>query len=511
MGYQSLLIKAPAAYLPEQLRSIISKNLGIDHFSWQMESKSLDARNKNNIHWVIKVGVFSDEIQGLHPEPAPILQIPHTKRAGHILVVGSGPAGFFAALVLQKAGFQVTLVERGSEVAKRKKALRVFEKGGSFDSDNNYAFGEGGAGTFSDGKLTARSKHITAERQFILSSYVKAGAPEEILYMAHPHLGTDHLYSMVGQLRKHLIELGGTILFDTTLLDIKVKDGRVREAVTSSGSHLIDAVFLAPGHSAYDTFRMLMRRGVLFRTKGFALGSRVEHPQELINKAQWGMPSLSGVKAAEYRLSSPGDGRHPVYTFCMCPGGMVVPATASDGCNVVNGMSYYNRGGKFANAACVAGVHPGEIIGENASANEVLDYMEQLESRFYQEVGGHSAPTCSVKDFLDGKLRMTRFESSHPLGNTPVPLWEMLPLHLVNAMRVGLKDFSRKMKGFESGILMGLESKTSAPIQVVREAGGRCAGFENLFLIGEGSGYAGGIISSGADGVKAAMHYVLSQ
>ena len=289
--------------------------------------------------------------------------------------------------------------------------------------------------------------------------------------------------------------------------DIVVKNSGITGVVTSRGVLEAGALFIASGHSAFETYRMLLRRGVGFRTKNFALGSRMEHPQEIINLAQWGHESLPGVKAAEYRLTSPADGNHPVFTFCMCPGGVVVPAAAYAETNIVNGMSYYRRNGRYANAACVAGIHPGDLAGKQVSPLEALDMLEGLERKFFSYTGSYKAPACSISDFLKQKVSNSRLEGSYPLGLVAAPLWELLPAQVVASLMAGLADFIKKMKGFQTGILLGLESKTSSPIQVLRETGGKCTGFDNLYMIGEGSGYAGGIISSGADGVKAAMNY----
>jgi len=510
MGFKNFSLKLPTDFTMEQLRSKISKELHIHNFTIHIENKSLDARNKANIHWLVQVVVKSDEIRNGEEIKNENLSIPYKKRNEQIVVVGSGPAGFFAALVLQKAGFYVTLIERGSEVTKRGKSILNFERTGIFDVQNNYAFGEGGAGTFSDGKLTSRSKHISKERQFILSSYIRAGAPEEIGYMAHPHLGSDNLRKLVLRLREDFLGIGGTMLFETVLEDLKIKDGKVLEAVTSAGVLEADYFIIAPGHSAYETYRMLISRGVQFRTKNFALGSRVEHPQEIINKAQWGWESLPGVQAAEYRLTSKGDGDLPVYTFCMCPGGIVVPATAYKNLNIVNGMSRYRRDGRFANAACVAGVHPDKLIGRQATPLEALNWLETLEESFHRYSDGFSAPFSGIQDFICKKEPSKIIETSYPLGLKPAALWELLPREISSSIREGLKDFSRKIKGFATGSIMGLESKTSSPIQALREKNGRSAGIENLYIVGEGSGCSGGIISSAADGVKAAMNIIES-
>ena len=511
MGFKSITLKFPTGYSEQQLRNRIGKMLRIRNFSFQVEHKSLDARNKPKVSWQIRVGVSSSEIKGGEPSQQKTLEIPFKKRSFPVAVVGSGPAGFFAALVLQKAGFQVTLIERGSEVKTRSRAVSHFERTGFFDPKNNYSFGEGGAGTFSDGKLTSRSKHISVEKQFIISNYIKAGAPEEIAYLAHPHLGTDNLRKIVKNLRLHFEDLGGQVLFETMMEDITVKNAKVTAVVTSRGILPVGALFMAPGHSAFETYRMLMRRGVPFRTKNFAIGSRMEHRQEIINRAQWGREKLPGLKAAEYRLTSPADGSHPVFSFCMCPGGTVVPAAAYPETNIVNGMSYYRRNGQFANAACVAGIHPDELAGKTVSPLEALEWVEEMEKVFYRHTGNYRVPACSIAGFLKNQNQQSSFESSYPLGLVAAPLWELLPETIVKSMQAGLTDFIRKIKGFETGNLLGLESKTSSPVQVLRQPNGRCEGFENLFIVGEGSGYAGGIISSGADGIKAAVGFSLKQ
>ncbi len=508
MGFRLIELKLETGYTEPELRSAIARQLGVSSFSFQIESQSLDARNKSRIHWLVRVGVTSADIFGEELNPREALEIPFRKRNKKVLVLGSGPAGFFAAFVLQKAGFDTVLIERGAEVNDRASKLHHFEKTGEFSPVANYSFGEGGAGTFSDGKLTSRSKHISKERAFFTQSYIAAGAPPEIAYLAHPHVGSDKLRVVVKNLREQYHSLGGKMLFETMLHDLVIRQGKVMEAITTAGSIEADYFVLAPGHSAYETYRMLMRNGVPFRFKNFALGSRAEHPQSLINRAQWGTEKLSGVKAAEYRLTSEGDGKHPVYSFCMCPGGMVVPAATYAHVNTVNGMSYYKRASAFANAACVAGVHPTQLSEKMQNPLDALAWLEALEQTFFRFSGGYGAPACTISDFLKGKLSSPLPKSSYPLGLLPAPLWELLPPIIVSAMREGLKDFSRKLRGYDQGILLGLESKTSSPIQVLREKNGMVEGFENLFMAGEGSGYAGGIVSSAADGIRVAMSII---
>ena len=493
-------------YLTSQILSHNCSDIG--KFSCQIVKKSLDARKKNDIHWQIRILVASKTDNNSSYVRTPSLNIPYRKKNKKVVVVGSGPAGFFSALVLQKAGFDTTIIERGADVAKRADGINDFEKTGIFNPICNYAFGEGGAGTFSDGKLTSRTKHIALEKEFVLSSYIEAGADDEIKYMSHPHLGSDNLIKIVKNLRENFKAIGGKVLFETSLDDLVVKEGKIIEAVTSKGTLFADEFFIAPGHSAYETYRMLINNGVMFKNKNFAIGCRVEHPQVIINKAQWGCESLPGVKAAEYRLTSKCDGNLPVYTFCMCPGGVVVNASSYNDTNIVNGMSLFNRAGKFANAACVVGVNLDNLMHSEMTPLQALDWVEALERKFYRYSNGFKAPYCSVLDFINKKEPNKIVESSYLLGLTPAPLWELLPHEISSSIRAGLKDFSRKLTEFDSGSIMGLETKTSSPIQVIRGKNGLCSGFKNLYLIGEGSGYSGGIISSAVDGIKAAMSIV---
>lgn len=505
MGYRSIQLKLPSDYTKEDIKSVIRKKLGVKEFSFVIERKSLDARKKDNIHWLLNIVVTSPLFKGEEHNRSKELEIPYKKRKEKVVVAGSGPAGFFAAYVLQLSGFDVTILERGSEVDRRSEAIDMLEGAGHFSSENNYSFGEGGAGTFSDGKLTSRSKHISAERQFFLSEYVDAGAPEEILYMAHPHVGTDKLKIVVPNLRKKFTSIGGQILFETLLEDIVINGKKVESVICSSGEMQADHVLIATGHSAYDTYRMLIGKGVQFNTKNFAIGHRIEHKQELINLAQWGRTQLPGVKAAEYRLATKTANGTGVYSFCMCPGGFVVPSAAFDSKSVVNGMSYYARDGEYANSGIVAGVNAESLTGRKCTATEILDWVDAMEEKFYAFSDGLAVPATRVSDYLKQKPTSAALGGSYSRGLIPAKLTDMVPEIVSKAIVEGLKDFSRKIRGFEQGILMGLESKTSSPLQVDREKNGRCTGFDNLYCIGEGSGFAGGIVSSAADGIKCAM------
>ncbi len=511
IGSKFLSIKLPLNYGDAHIKAAVSKELGISEFSFQIEKKSLDCRKRKQVCWQLKVLVTSEELKGSEPiEMCPQLDIPAIKGKKKAVITGSGPAGFFSALVLQKAGFETTILERGCDVDKRARGIEYFEKTGDFDPLSNYPFGEGGAGTFSDGKLTSRTKKIAFERQFIIDTYLEAGAPEEIRYLAHPHIGSDNLRKITKSLREKYQSLGGKIMFETELKDITVKDGNITEALTDSGSLDGDVFVIAPGHSSYDCYRMLMGHGVKFRIKNFALGSRLEHRQELINNAQWGCEKLPGIKAAEYRLSVSPDNTLPVYTFCMCPGGTVVPASAYDGQSVVNGMSLYERDGKYANAGCVAAVDLNRMMNREVSPAEALNWLESLEKKFYDHTCGFKLPSCAIEDFINKKEPTRTYNTSYPLGLEASPLWELLPQEISSSIAEGLKNFCRKLKGFEKGQIMGLESKTSSPVQALRDDDRSCPGFPNLYIAGEGSGYAGGIITSAADGIKAAISIIQS-
>lgn len=505
MGFKRIQIKVPTGYSEEELRTLITRHLSLNDFTFHIEKKSLDARKKSDTHWLLGILVISGELAGDEYVAPEILQIPFKKRSEKVLVIGSGPAGFFAAYVLQLAGFKVSIMDRGPEVEQRSKDIELLESKGKFNEQSNYAFGEGGAGTFSDGKLTSRSKRISRERDFILSEYVKAGAPPEIMYMTHPHVGTDNLKIIVAGLRQRFLENGGTFLFETRLDSLMLKGKRATGVVTTKGDFEADHVILATGHSAYDTYRMLIHKGISFGTKNFAIGHRIEHPQHLINQAQWGRESLPGVKAAEYRLSTKTRSGLGVYSFCMCPGGTVVPAAAFKEKSVVNGMSHYQRDGYFANAGCVAGVHPDILLGHTSSPLEILDWMDELEASFYAHANAYVIPAIRAADYMRRSESGSIGRSSYPLGLESAPLYDMVPEKVSRAIAEGIGDFSRKLRGFDRGMLMGLESKTSSPIQVARDREGKCEGFENLYFVGEGSGYAGGIISSAADGVRCAM------
>lgn len=509
MGYKEIDIKVPVVCGEKELERIISQNSKIRKFTYQILKKSLDARQKRKIVWLYRVGIVSDEIKEGHKPIEDTLKPTYKDRKSNVIIIGSGPAGIFSAIYLCLSGFKVTIVEQGSNVETRKKAIDNFEKQRIFDASNNYSFGEGGAGTFSDGKLTSRTKTINKERNFIYDQLIQAGAPNEIYYMTHPHLGSDNLYRITQKIRYKLQELNCSYIFDNQFIDFKTKENRLSSIMTTQGIIDGDYFIFALGLASYETYRMLIKRGIPYHLKNFALGFRAEHNQEIINHAQWGVSRIPGVKAAEYRLTAQCSDEIGVYSFCMCPGGIVVPATSYAQTNIVNGMSNYNRDNRWANAAVVSTVNLEKLLNKKISPLEAIDWLESLESLYYQYVNGYDAPASLISDFLSGKPTGKLPLSSYPFNLVEADFRELLPQKLIKSLKDGLAQFCSKMKGYESGIILGLESKTSSQLQVDRDPINLNTKYENLYIVGEGSGWAGGIISSAADGLKAAQRIAL--
>lgn len=506
MGFRFFDIRMFPGFNEEDLREKIFRATGTGDFTFFIENQSLDARNKNHIFWQMRIGVTSGKIKTNEPPQLEKLVIPYRKRNEKVIVTGCGPSGFFAAYVLLLGGFDVTIIEQGNDAITRSKDITLFEKSGKLNESSNYAFGEGGAGTFSDGKLTSRTKTISKEKHFIFDTYIEAGAPPEIAYLSKPHLGSDNLLKMVVKLRKMFENKGGRVLFGTEAIALKTIKNKVLAVETTKGTLDADHFIFSAGHSAYRTFEMLIRGGVPFTTKAFAIGARAEHPQEIINHSQWGRTSIPGINSAEYKLTFNDSGFLPVYSFCMCPGGKVVPAAPYEGLNIVNGMSRYKRDSGVANAGIVAAIHPDRLAGKTVDALGAIDTLRKLEYKFFELTGSFKAPACNISDFPEGKGSPLKMASSYPFGVTGFDFRTLLPPEVHASIGQALRQFSRKIKGYEKGIILGLESKTSSPVRAVRDESGKCPVFDNLFITGEGSGYAGGIVSSAADGIKAAMN-----
>lgn len=516
MGQKTFEFLMPILYSDEELRQQIKKQIKTDEFSFSIERQSLDARNHRNIYWNVRVEVLSEKIKVKEEkEDKRELVIPDIRakskriEKNKVAVIGSGPAGLFAAYTLLEAGFEVTVFELGPEVYDRIRDVKIFEKGGPLNERSNYAFGEGGAGTFSDGKLTCRTKSIKLEKKYIFKNYIRWGAPAEIVYLSKPHVGSNLITKVVKNMRKEFIERGGKIFFNTQMTDFYFKKGADGENVVSAveteiGKYDCDYLVIATGHSSGATYRKLFEKGIKFINKPFAIGSRVEHTQDLINVSQWSVSKIEGLKSADYALTF-NDSKYPVYSFCMCPGGMVVPATPRKNANIVNGMSNYKRNYPFANSAIVASFNLENLLKKEVSPEESLDWLENLESRFYEFANGYNAPSVKVVDLLAGKTTASFQKTSYPFPLITSDFNELFPKLIIDSMKGGLNHFTKKIRGFEEGVLIGLESRTSAPIQVVRDNLGRVVNFSNLYFIGEGSGFSGGIISSAGEGVKTGL------
>ncbi|MBL4770195.1 MAG: FAD-dependent monooxygenase [Planctomycetes bacterium] len=440
---------------------------------------------------------------------------PGLKNKSSVVVVGSGPGGFFAALTLALNGAQVTMVERGSALEGRHKKLVPFHRGGSLDPDTNLLFGEGGAGTYSDGKLYTRVQDSL--ELAILEELVAAGAPESILFDARAHIGTDRLHRVLPALRARLIEAGGSIQWETRFEGLVIRGGqaggrerRIAAVRTSRGEIQCDALVLAIGHSARDTFEVLHGQGVVFEPKPFQFGVRVEHPQELITRGRFGdLLHAETLGPASYNLALKGNesvlGSH---SFCMCPGGKIVASISEPGMLCTNGMSNAKHSSPFANSAVVATVSPDAYATYGQGPLAGLAFQRHFERLFFEAGGGdYTAPAQRIPDFLEGRASRGDLHSSYTFGTKPGRIDQLLPPDVRQALARGLTRFDRQIEGFagEQGLMVGLESRSSSPVRMPRNRDTYTAlGFSNLFPIGEGAGYAGGIMSAAIDGARAA-------
>ena len=492
-----------------------------------LAKQSIDARKKDNVRLLCSIEVEVDNEAKLLsrckdpkislvqpyvydlPQSKPLTQRP--------VVVGFGPAGMFAALILAQAGQNPIVIERGACVEERTKAVETFWDTGVLNPENNVQFGEGGAGTFSDGKLNTGTKDGRARK--VLEELVQAGAPQEILYLSHPHIGTDHLPKTVKGIRETIESLGGEVRFHTKLTGIQQKDGRVTGVtVTEQNGHAdkleTGHMVLAIGHSARDTYEMLYGMGLFLEQKPFSIGARMEHPQELISRAQYGgfaeCPSLG---AAEYRLATHLENGRGVYTFCMCPGGSVVAAASEEGMTVTNGMSNFARDGINANAALLVGIGPKDFGGDHPLSGMYL--QRKLEQAAFQLAGGsYLAPAQRVEDFLQNisSTRMGDVAPTYGRGIVPSNLSDCLPDFVVESMRQGILAMDRKLRGFAypDAVLTGVETRSSAPVRLLRGENLQSVSLAGLYPCGEGAGYAGGIVSAAVDGIKCAEQILLS-
>ncbi len=477
---------------------------------YNIEKKSLDARKKSAIRWIYRINFKTKNPPG--PDMLKLLkEIEETKNnyfpikikdKKRIVVVGMGPAGIFCGLFLAIHGLDVTIIEKGKSVEERIVDVEKFFHSGLLDENSNIQFGEGGAGTFSDGKLTARTRYEF--HQFIIDELINAGAPDEIAYLNKPHIGTNLLRKILKNLRVRLISLGVNMSFQERFISpILSKDRTLLGIRTDKRELESDYLVLAVGNSARDVFEELARQRIILEPKGFAMGFRMELRQKLINRNQYG-DKAKYLPPADFFLSKYFDSiKGSVYTFCMCPGGYVIPASSEKEMLVLNGMSNYERDNIFGNAGLVISLSPKDW--NNEPFGGIMLQREVERKCFIAGGGGYQAPFCTTRDFVERKIRTEKAESSYPRGLTAFPLWEIYA-HKYIYFKEALKDFDIKLKGVLSDetILLAPETRTSSPIRIRRDENHMVINAKNIFVCGEGAGYAGGIISSAADGVNTA-------
>ncbi len=480
--------------------------------------ESIDARKSRQIFFVYTIDVELANEQAVFKRlkdadvtVAPLMdycfvQPGHTGLLHRPVVVGAGPAGLFAGLLLARMGYRPIILERGADVDTRTQTVCSFWQTGRLNKDCNVQFGEGGAGAFSDGKLTTLIKDKRCRK--VLEEMVLAGAPGEIIYSYKPHIGTDMLKTVVRNVRHKIIDLGGEVRFNSKVTDIFTEDNKLT-CLEINGQYTLDAevMILAIGHSARDTFAMLHRLGVLMSPKSFSIGVRVEHPQSLINQAQHknfaGHPKLG---PAEYKLAYHSPIGRSAYTFCMCPGGLVVAAASEEGGVVTNGMSEHARDGRNANSALLVGVHPADFGGDHPLAG--VEFQRKWERHAFRLGGGkYTAPAQLVGDFLACRPSTGPggVEPSYPRGIRYADLRDCLPGYVTDTLREAILDFDRRLKGFAlpGAVLTGVETRSSSPVRIYRDEHCR-SNIVGIYPAGEGPGYAGGIISSAVDGIRVA-------
>jgi uncharacterized protein len=501
---------------PEQeIGEALAQRLGIAAVPpYTILRKSLDARKRSDIVYRYRVACdLPDEaVRKLIDagEAAPYTEhavgpAPVLRPECSVLIIGSGPAGLFCALRLIEAGARVEVLERGKPVEERIKDIEELESRGVLNERSNVLFGEGGAGTYSDGKLTTRTRK--PEIDWVFRTLVAHGAPSSILYEAKPHLGTDRLRGILRSIRGAIQEAGSSISFNESADDFIVHNGSIAGIVTGGGREVrSEKVVLAIGHSARDTYAMLLQRGVSLEKKGFAAGIRIEHPAALINRIQYGdSPYRDILPAAEYALTfnDAATGRG-VYSFCMCPGGRVINSSSEQEMLCTNGMSFSKRNHPFSNAAIVVTISPDDSAGGPLDG---IDFQRMLESSAFRSGGGlFHAPAQRVTSFISGRLDTDLPEVSYRPGVVPARLDRALPGWLVDAMKQALPAFGRSMKGFitDQAVFIGAETRTSSPVRIVRDESFQSVSVRGLYPVGEGAGYAGGIVSSAVDGVRCA-------
>jgi uncharacterized FAD-dependent dehydrogenase len=516
----------PADLLPTRVAEALhTAPASLQHL--EIRRKSLDTRQRDVLWQVYGVEVEVDPA-GLDPRevafysklpkralPAPLPPRPTQKFTKPILIVGAGPAGLFCALRLTHAGVPVTLIERGKPIRRRAQDTKVFRKGGPLNPESNIQFGEGGAGTYSDGKLTYRTDDPLSA--YVLEEFVKYGAKPDIRYLSRPHIGTEHLRASIVRMSAALAQAGVEFRFDARVDSLVVGEGASRQARgvrLAGGEELLgEAVILAVGHSARDTFATLLTQGVPFIPKPFSVGVRAEHPQMLIDGGQYGRHAgVEGLPAASYALSQKvqaGGAERGVYSFCMCPGGEVMACSSELGGVVTNGMSYSVQRSGFANSGIVVTVEPSDFGGSDRDPFAGVRFQRELEEKAFAVAGGnYYAPAQRITDFLRKKTSGTigAGDTTYRPGVVEADLNAVLPPFVAASLAKALPAFERKIRGYSSdqGIIVGFETRTSSPVRIPRGETLEAVGWQGLYPLGEGAGYAGGIVSAAVDGVRAA-------
>lgn len=527
-------LKLPLDHAPDALRPAICQRLGIaddELLDVSLFRRGYDARKKSAITLIYTVDcTLRDEaavLKRLHgdrnisPTPDMAYKMVAQAPAGlteRPIVIGMGPCGFMAALLLAQMGFRPIVLERGKIVRERTKDTWGLWRKNTLNPESNVQFGEGGAGTFSDGKLYSQIKDPNFYGRKVLEEFVKAGAPEEIIYVSKPHVGTFRLVKMVENIRHNIVELGGEIRFEAKVDRLLREDGQVVGVELANGERLLSRhVVLAVGHSARDTFQMLHEAGVYIEAKPFAIGFRVEHPQALIDHARFGPNAGNEILgAADYKLVHHCQNGRAAYSFCMCPGGQVVAATSEPGRVVTNGMSQYSRAERNANSALVVNIDPEDFPGDFKKNPLIgMDFQRHWESAAFVAGGSdYSAPAQKIGDFLAGRPSTAQgtVEPSYQPGVNWTDLTSCVPSYVSEALREAIPAFDRQIKGFAmaDAVLTGVETRTSSPIRIKRGADFQSINTRGLYPAGEGAGYAGGILSAGVDGIKVAEAVALS-
>ena len=491
--------------VPELMRRAVAKQLGESEAALgtlHVQRRTLDCRRRNIVyHTEIAVG-RPDEFAAPAERPLPDLGTD----APRVVVVGAGPAGLFAALTLLQHGLRPVIVERGKPVEERKYDIAALTREKRVNPDSNWCFGEGGAGTYSDGKLYTRSTK-RGDVGAVLRTFVAHGADPDIMLDAHAHIGTDRLSGIIANMRRTIVEHGGEYRFNTRVSDLVARDGSVAGVVDQHGTRIEGrAVILATGHSARDIYSMFRSHGWMLEAKPFALGVRVEHPQQLINEIQYhGKGYSRHLPPAAYSLSTQA-GAHGVFSFCMCPGGVIVPAATAGGQQVVNGMSNSRRNSPYANSGIAVTVGLDDVAGDDVFA--LLRFQQEVEARMFHAGGDAiNAPAQRLVDFLLRRPSSSLNKTGYMGEVTTAPLHELLPPFVADCLIQGFKDFDRKMHGFitEDAMLLAVESRTSSPVRIPRDRETlQHPQLQGLYPCGEGAGYAGGIVSSALDGIRCA-------